>query len=607
MSFITIPITIEGASFRNTAAGYLSLVNNTPGAFPNGEDNTGFGYLSLNQNTIGEGNSAFGSRSLALNTSGRFNVAIGERASYDNTTGQFNVSVGSTALPTSTNSDYNTAIGYGACGVLAGNVGSNTMVGAGAGALVTTGAKHTILGRYNGNQGGLDIRTASNYCVISDGDGNPRLYIDAAGLVTAPGGFAGVGGGITLNNRTSTYNIVASDAGKAINCTSGTFTVSTDPAATLGSGFACFVWNTGTGTITINPNGAETIDGLTTLVLRQGEGTQIVCDGTNWLTGSKKTMRAYAENIAPGTTRPSVTGSGSVAIGPLSQASGSDSIAIGGFSTAGNAQTLALGYGTQANPSYSCAIGQNSFGSGSQTATNFGAMALGGSYASGTDSFSAAIGNNTSSYGATGANSIAIGVLNQSQSNNSIAIGDFSTASATNSTAIGSQCSASAFQTIAIGNSAKSQTIGKYSYASGNFGSSADICQEGKYILRCATTNATPTVLTTDNTAPGSNDQIILQNNTAYAFVGTVVARQQASGGTQSAAWKIEGLIRREANAATTTLVASTVTVISNAPGWTLALSADTANGGLAITATGAVGTNIRWVATAATSEVNYA
>jgi hypothetical protein len=46
--------------------------------------------------------------------------------------------------------------------------------------------------------------------------------------------------------------------------------------------------------------------------------------------------------------------------------------------------------------------------------------------------------------------------------------------------------------------------------------------------------------------------------------------------------------------------------VIDNTPGWTLALSADTTNGGLAITATGAASTNIRFVATIHTSEVTY-
>jgi hypothetical protein len=66
-------------------------------------------------------------------------------------------------------------------------------------------------------------------------------------------------------------------------------------------------------------------------------------------------------------------------------------------------------------------------------------------------------------------------------------------------------------------------------------------------------------------------------------------------------------MIVRGANAASTTLVFSTVTPISNVPLWTLALSADTTNGGLAVTFTGAAATNIRTVATIQTSEVTYA
>ena len=101
-------------------------------------------------------------------------------------------------------------------------------------------------------------------------------------------------------------------------------------------------------------------------------------------------------------------------------------------------------------------------------------------------------------------------------------------------------------------------------------------------------------------------NQVILPNNSAYAFHGTIVARQQASQGTACAAWKIEGLIRREANAGTTVLVDSTTTVIDNTPSWGMALTADTTNGGLKITVTGASSTNIRWVATVNTSEVTY-
>jgi hypothetical protein len=57
----------------------------------------------------------------------------------------------------------------------------NVFVGQQAGYYVTSGQKNTILGRYNGNQGGLDIRTSSNYIVLSDGDGNPRGIFDNNG------------------------------------------------------------------------------------------------------------------------------------------------------------------------------------------------------------------------------------------------------------------------------------------------------------------------------------------------------------------------------------------------------------------------------------------
>jgi hypothetical protein len=46
---------------------------------------------------------------------------------------------------------------------------------------VTTGSKNVIIGSYSGNQGSLDIRTASNNIVLSDGDGNPRGFFNSTG------------------------------------------------------------------------------------------------------------------------------------------------------------------------------------------------------------------------------------------------------------------------------------------------------------------------------------------------------------------------------------------------------------------------------------------
>jgi hypothetical protein len=69
-------------------------------------------------------------------------------------------------------------------------VGSNNGVVNSCGATVTTGSKNTILGGYCGNQGGLDIRTSDSFIVLSDGDGNPRLWSNGSGIIFAPGVYA---------------------------------------------------------------------------------------------------------------------------------------------------------------------------------------------------------------------------------------------------------------------------------------------------------------------------------------------------------------------------------------------------------------------------------
>ena len=288
------------------------------------------------------------------------------------------------------------------------------------------------------------------------------------------------------------------------------------------------------------------------MILRQGEGTQIISDGKNWQTGDKKTMRGYAENYPAAETRP---------------------VAI-------------------ANR----------------------AIALSNSYASGNDSFAAVIGTNTSTYGTQATSAIAIGLLAKASGGGAIAIGGYGgvIASGICSIAIGggyniAAASAAARNSVAIGDGASvPTTTGKYNL-SADYSFVAGAAQYGVVVLLVATTSASATVLSSDGAAAGASNQLILPNNSAYTFSILVVARQSAAGGTASASWQITGLIRREGTAASTTLVASTVTTISNVPAWTIAVTADTTNGGLTITATGAASTNIRWVATAQTSEVTYA
>ena len=131
--------------------------------------------------------------------------------------------------------------------------------------------------------------------------------------------------------------------------------------------------------------------------------------------------------------------------------------------------------------------------------------------------------------------------------------------------------------------------------------------QSGLYILAEQTTDATATDLKTDNQSSSSTaNQIVLPNGGAYAFHGTIVGREASSSGTECAAWRVEGLIRREGSAGTTVLVNSATTVLNNAPSWGMSLSANTSLGCLKIEVTGAAKT-IRWVGSITTTELTFA
>ena len=396
------------------------------------------------------------------------------------------------------------------------------------------------------------------------------------------------------------------------------------------------------------------------------DGTSLLLDGT--AIGGGGGADLYAENYTSG-TKPTATGTNAVAIGENSQASGagavamgyesaatqsysfaaaisgglsyagaraSNSIAMGYRSTTNNLGSVAIGYTASTSGNYSIALGNSAITGGTD------AIALGKSRAGGTGSFAAAIANNTGGYGAIGTGSVAIGYQNKATGAYSFAAGeDSSIASGYGSVAIGKSCTASGDRGVAIGTSSTAGSAvnsrtnvamgtscnasggsafafgeradtrglyGKYAFGSG-YGGGTGAAQTGVMVLGADTTDATATALCVNfgSFTPNSTNQVILPNNSAYAFHGTIVARQQAAGGTACAAWKIEGLIRREGTAGTTVLVNSATTVLDNTPSWGLALSADTTNGGLKIEVTGAAATNIRWVATIHTSEVTYA
>lgn len=89
-----------------------------------------------------------------------------------------------------------------------------------------------------------------------------------------------------LSRSTNTI-LGASDVGKTVAATS-TFTQTLTAVATLGDGWWINYRNDGTGTITLDPNSTEQIDGATTVDLGPGEAVTIVCNGSAFKTLGRK-------------------------------------------------------------------------------------------------------------------------------------------------------------------------------------------------------------------------------------------------------------------------------------------------------------------------------
>jgi hypothetical protein len=138
-------------------------------------------------------------------------------------------------------------------------------------------------------------------------------------------------------------------------------------------------------------------------------------------------------------------------------------------------------------------------------------------------------------------------------------------------------------------------------WSSGRFLTVGD-AQSEEHHLRRQTTDATATRLTADNAVAGSANTVNLANFSLIA--GRLVVEGRAAGGANlAAAWFIDLSATRDANAASTLIMGGGGTAI--APGasrglgsaWRIDVTADTTNGGIAVTVTGAAATTINWVA----------
>lgn len=315
---------------------------------------------------------------------------------------------------------------------------------------------------------------------------------------------------------------------------------------------------------------------------------------------------------------PSASGYHDVVIGPKD--GGSMSMQIpDGFSQGGNKRGYyAVDFqSVRSNNSYVASGNSSALLSGSNnTASADNSVVAGGDY------------NKASGY----ASSVISGDYNQSQGSRSSVVGGNTNTSAgpssfigggNNNTASGNRSSViSGSYNISSGN--RSSVIsgeyniadGEFSLASGKQSSSKNVygasvrssggfsfngdAQKGLYILRNTTNNSDQKPLFLD----GVSQRLNLSGFSTYAFSGMVAAR--SSNGTSSG-WRFTGTIKRGAELSSTTIVGmviGTPDMDSGAVGWGLSIAANTTTGSLEILVTGAISTDINWVATVETCEV---
>ena len=309
--------------------------------------------------------------------------------------------------------------------------------------------------------------TGSGAAVTLSSDGSSLLLGGSA----VGGGGGGGASAITLANKTGNYTVVAGDLGKMLTFSgSGTGTFALTAAATLGSGWFCYIVDNGTATanqLTIDPNGSETINLKTTHVFAAGAGIKLICDGSNFFTEQPSFDNSIAINKPAAFSKAVATGYGAIAIS-TGQSSGNG--AYGQNSVLLNAGTGSAGSSAIAIGVSSNATGNTSLATQGGTASGWASIGI-KAYVSGQDSVGIGI-HTGSSYGVSASEAVAIGYLSKATQTNNVAIGKGAIASGNQrATAIGREALASGNESCAIGTVGAGGTngaLGDYSVAVGS-------------------------------------------------------------------------------------------------------------------------------------------
>lgn len=156
------------------------------------------------------------------------------------------------------------------------------------------------------------------------------------------------------------------------------------------------------------------------------------------------------------------------------------------------------------------------------------------------------------------------------------------------------------------GINSKARQTGGHAGAAGSFGNDFGSAQATRYVLRCVTTNATPTeAWITGNVYNYAGDErLLVPLNTLFSFKIVVAAATEHL--AQGAGYEFAGVIK---NAGGTTALVGDITkdvLAEDDPAWDCNVTADNTNDALIVTVTGKAATTIRWVAVCYAAEVAF-
>lgn len=96
--------------------------------------------------------------------------------------------------------------------------------------------------------------------------------------------------------NSSSFSLSINEQNNVVVCTAA-ITVSLLPVATAGDGFAAIIINTSAGNVTIDPDGAETINGAATLLIPRGFSATIYTNSITWYASGVTPSTGFPDNV----------------------------------------------------------------------------------------------------------------------------------------------------------------------------------------------------------------------------------------------------------------------------------------------------------------------